>query len=151
MGSAIFFSLLLKYIRFVPYRYLNKSFNLNNNCIKSIDVNGIVQYDLTFTGQARILFFLPLLLNLSEISNEIYARFQTEKVFSIVCSIIIINSDVNTDYYRSLSDTNRKLYDIKNFSEWPKDLFFNVIRVLETYYSFTGITISIHIVPISVN
>ena len=146
----IFFSIFFKFISFVPFRYLNKSFNFNNNYKKWIDLNGIVQYDLTYTGQDLSLFFLTLLVNLSEIYNEIYDRFKTDKVLGIVCSVIIINSDINTQYYRSLSDTNRQLYNIQNFSEWPKDLFFNFLRVLETYYSFTGITISIHIVPISV-
>ena len=149
--ADIFLTLFFKFIRFVPYIYLNKSFNFNNKCIKSIDSNGIVSYDLTYTGAHFSLFSLPLLLNLSEIYNEIYDRFKTDKVFSIVCSVIIINSEINTQYYRSLSDTNKKLYSIKNFAEWPRDLFCNVLRVLDrTFDSFTGITISIHIIPIRV-
>lgn len=149
MIPPIFFTLFFKCIGFVPYRYLKKLFNFNNNCKKSVDLNGIVQYDLTYTSEALTLYYLPLLLNLSEIYDEIYVRFKTDKVLSIVGSVIIIHSDYNTEYYRSLSDTNKKLYSIQNFSEWPKDLLLNVIRVLQTYYFFTEITISIHIVPIS--
>jgi hypothetical protein len=146
-----FFNLFFKNIQFVPYKSLNKSFSFNDNIVKSTDLHGITQFDLNYHGQSILLFFLPLVINLSEISNYISNALKTNKVLSIVASVTIINSETNSEYYRSLSDTNKKLYTVKNFSEWPKDLFSNVLKILEMYHSFTKITITIHIIHINFN
>jgi hypothetical protein len=144
-----FFSLFLNYIQFIPYKYLKKSFSLNENLVKSTDSHGIIQFDLYYPGGSIFVFFFPLVINIAEISTDILNILKTKKVLSIFASVTIVNSNTNVEYFRSLSDANKTLYTAKNFSEWPTALYCNILKVLEMYHSFTGITITINIVHIN--
>jgi|TARA_Y100000780_G_scaffold30844_1_gene25265 hypothetical protein len=135
-----FFKSLIKSIPFLS-DYISKFFLLNNNKFnKSEILFDTIQYKSDYNSDSFLFIFLPLIINISQILNDIKKQIDNKKLISITSTIIFYEKENNNEYTHSLVDSNQ-LYSLNNINEWPNILMLNIINKLEVYNSFKKISI----------
>lgn len=146
--STRFFKFFIQYIHFLP-TYISKKLIFNKNkFIKSEILFNTIQYKSDYYSDNFSLIFLPLLLNISQISRDIQIHTNNNKLISIISIIIFHEKETKNEYTHSLSESN-KLYSKDNFNQWPSDILINILDKLETYNSFKKISLIIKVKTIS--
>jgi hypothetical protein len=142
--NRLFLKFIIKYSHFIP-KNIFKIFQLNKNkIIKSNILFDTVQYKSDYRGDNLSIFFFPLLINISQISNDIQKFINENKVISIISVLVFYEEGSDIEYTHSLSDSN-KLYSLDDFDTWPTCLLINLIEKLELYNSFKKISLIIKI------
>lgn len=140
--KMFFFKSLIKSIPFLS-DYISKFFLLNNNKFnKSEILFDTIQYKSDYNSDSFLFIFLPLIINISQILNDIKKQIDNKKLISITSTIIFYEKENNNEYTHSLVDSNQ-LYSLNNINEWPNILMLNIINKLEVYNSFKKISIII--------
>jgi hypothetical protein len=143
---------ILKFITEYSYLIPNnifKFFSFNKNkFIKSKILFDTIQYKSDYKGDNLAIFFLPLLINISQISNDIQKLTSEKKVISIISILIFHEEGTSNEYTHSLLDSN-KLYSLDNFNDWSTNVLFNLIEKLELYNSFKKISLIIKVKTIT--
>jgi hypothetical protein len=138
--KMFFFKSLIKSIPFLS-DYISKFFLLNNNKFnKSEILFDTIQYKSDYNSDSFLFIFLPLIINISQILNDIKKQIDNKKLISITSTIIFYEKENNNEYTHSLVDSNQ-LYSLNNINEWPNILMLNIINKLEVYNSFKKISI----------
>lgn len=139
MGT-FFLNFLIKYFTFIP-----KFFLLNKNKFtKSEIIFDTIQYKSDYNTDNFLRIYLPLLLNISQISKDIKNIVSNKNLISITSTIIFYEKESSNEYTHSLSDSNQ-LYSLESFNKWPSTIFLNIIKKLEVYNSFKKISIIIQV------
>ena len=146
--STFFFRFIIEYIYFIPKRIFNFFLLDKNKFVKSKILFDTIQYKSEYKGDNLIFFFLPLIINISQISNDIFKSLSEKKVVSIISILIFYEKETGSEYTHSLSDTN-KLYSLDDFNKWSTDVLFNLIEKLELYNSFKKISLIIKVKTIT--
>lgn len=146
--STQMFKFIIKYIHCLPTYISKKILFSTNKFIKSEILFDTIQYKSDYNSDNLTLIFLPLLMNISQISQDIHLLTNNKKLVSIISIIIFQEKDTKNEYTHSLSESN-KLYSADNISQWPSDILFNILSKLETYNSFTKISIIIKVKAIN--
>lgn len=138
--KMFFFKSLIKSIPFLS-DYISKFFLLNNNKFnKSEILFDTIQYKSDYNSDSFLFIFLPLIINISQILNDIKKQIDNKKLISITSTIIFYEKENNNEYTHSLVDSNQ-LYSLNNINEWPNIIMLNIINKLEVYNSFKKISI----------
>jgi hypothetical protein len=142
--STFILKIIIEYSSLIPNNIF-KFFSFNKNkIIKSKILFDTIQYKSDYNGDNLAIFFLPLLINMSQISNDIKKLTIEKKVISIISTLIFYEEGTNNQYTHSLSDSN-KLYSLDNFNEWFANVLFNLVEKLEFYNSFKKISLIIKV------
>ena len=142
--NILFLKIILKYINFLPCSILNLFLFNSHELNKSIIIFDTIQYKLEYKGNNLVQFYFPLVINISQISKEIYKIFKKDKIVSIISVLVFHESNSKIEYRHSLSMSN-KLYTLSNYNEWSINILFNLIEKLEFYNSFNKISLIIKI------
>lgn len=146
--STSLFKFILRYIYLIPINILN-FFLLNDpTWTKTKDIFGSTKYTLNYTGSDLSIFSLPLLISLSQISNELLKLTKGKKVISIVSIAIFHELNTGEELTHNLEDGS-ELYTSDNLNKWAISIFFNLIEKLELYASFKKISIIIRVTTIT--
>ena len=78
--STFFFRFIIEYIYFIPKRIFNFFLLDKNKFVKSKILFDTIQYKSEYKGDNLIFFFLPLIINISQISNDIFKSLSEKKV-----------------------------------------------------------------------
>jgi len=142
--STFILKIIIEYSSLIPNNIF-KFFSFNKNkIIKSKILFDTIQYKSDYNGDNLAIFFLPLLINMSQISNDIKKLTSEKKVISIISTLIFYEEGTDNPYIHSLSDSN-KLYSLNNFNEWFTNVLFNLVEKLEFYNSFKKISLIIKV------
>jgi len=139
-----FLKLLVKYSHFIPSNIFQFFQSNTNKFVKSKILFDTTQYKSNYKGDNLAFFFLPLLINIFQISNDIQKLIDEKKVVSITSILIFHEEGTNNKYIHSLSDSN-KLYSLDDFNNWPTRILLNLIEKLELYNSFKKISLIIKV------
>lgn len=135
-----FFKFLIKYIHLIP-KYMSRILTLNKNKLnKSELLFGTIQYKLDYNSDNFLFIFLPLLVNISQISNDIQNSIHNKNLINITSTIIFYEKDNTNEYTHSLSDSNQ-LYSVTDLNKWSITLLLNIIKKLEVYNLFKKVSI----------
>lgn len=146
--SRLFFKNLIKYSHFIPNNIF-KIFQFNKfSFIKSNIPFDTVQYKSDYKNDNFSFFFLPLFINIYQISFDIQNLINQNKVVSIISVLIFHEKETNIEYIHSLSNSNG-LYKLDDFDKWPTQVLFNLIEKLELYNSFKKISLVIKVKTIT--
>jgi hypothetical protein len=115
-----------------------------NTFIKSITLFDTIEYKSEYKGDHLFFFSLPLLMNISQIFNDIKKITFNKKVISIISVLIFHEKDSDNKYIHSLSESN-KLYSLEDFDKWPDIVLSNIIEKLELYNSFKKISFNVKV------
>jgi hypothetical protein len=146
--NKFFIKLLLQYSHILPYNIFNNFFSYKNNLIQQNLSFNTFQYEMEYKATSLIQFFLPLLLNLSKISQDISSLLKEKKIVHIVSVIFLFDSITNRKFMHSLSISNQ-LYTLENIDKWSINIVYSLIEKLELYNSFQKISIDIKVIPIT--
>lgn len=146
--TIFFFKFLVQYISFIPNNIIQFFLLRKNKLLISKNFFDIIQYRSDHTGHYLISFFIPLIINVSQISNDVLKIIQRKKVVSIVSLVIFYEEGSNNQYTHSLAGNN-KLYSMDNFNSWSKEVLFSLIEKLELYKSFRKISFIVRVKEIT--
>lgn len=140
--NVSFFKLLTKYVHLLPHNIF-KFLSVNQNkLIRSEKLFDTIEYKSEYKGDSLEFFFLPLLTNIFQISNDIKKLINKNQLISIFSVLVFYNKDTGEKFEHSLTESN-KLYSLKTLDKWPANLVFNLIEKLELYKSFTKISLKV--------
>lgn len=146
--STLLFNFASDYIHLIPNNISNFFLSNNSKFIKSKTLFDTIEYKSEYNSDNLSKIFLPLVMNISQISNEIKKTTNKKKVVSII-SVVIFHEEINNNkYIHSLVDSN-KLYSLDNFDKWSNILLANLIEKLELYNSFKKISLVIKVKTIT--
>lgn len=146
--STFLFNFASDYIHLIPNNISNFFLSNNSKFIKSKTLFDTIEYKSEYNSDNLSKIFLPLVMNISQISNEIKKITDKKKVVSII-SVVIFHEEINNNkYIHSLVDSN-KLYSLDNFDKWSHILLANLIEKLELYNSFKKISLVIKVKTIT--
>lgn len=135
-----FFKFIAKYIHLIP-KHMSGLFTLNKNRLdKSELLFGTIQYKLDYNSNNFLFIFLPLLVNISQISNDIQSSVNDKNLINITSTLIFYEKDSTNEYIHSLSDSNQ-LYSTDNINKWSTFILLNIIKKLEVYNLFEKVSI----------
>lgn len=135
---------LIKIISFLPHSTLKYFVPEKSDIIKSTVLFGIIKYESNYKGDNLAFFFLPLLANISRISNEIQLLLNKKEIVNITSTLVLYEKESTNEYPQSLSENNI-LYSSDNFGGWKMTFLSNLIEKLELYNSFQKISIVIKV------
>jgi hypothetical protein len=142
--SNFLHTIFLKYIYLVSNIIPKNFLSHNNRFIKSSGLFDTVEYKSEYKGDNLGFFFLPLMINISQISIDIKKTIFNKNVVCITSILIFHEMNSDAKYTQSLSDSNN-LYSLEYFDKWPTTIFLNIIEKLESYKSFKKISLVIQV------
>lgn len=143
-----FFKFITKYIHLLPNNFFKLLQFDKNKFIRSDIFFDTVEYKSDYNGDNLANFFVPLSINISQISDDIQKIIKEKKVVSIISSIVLVEKETDVEYTHSLGET-RELYSLDDFNKWPSGIMFNLVQKLELYNSFKKISIIIKVKPVT--
>jgi len=134
--ESFFLKILIKYLTFAPNDFLPTK----KKYTKSEILFNTIQYKSDYNTDTFLLLYLPLLLNIVQISNNIKKHCNSKNLISITSTIVFYEKESNNEYTHSLADSNQ-LYSVDSLNKWTGFVFFNILKKMEIYNSFRKISI----------
>ena len=132
------------FLNFFSKNFLNSLGFFKKRITKSSLLFGIVEYKVEYRSSHLLFFFLPLFINICQITGEIQKNFKGTEIISVVSVLTLVDEETGGNFVHTLPDSN-DLYKVSTLNKWANFFIEELIEKLELYNSFKKITLSIKI------